>query len=156
HLLSIIRSADRGASLTQRLLAFSRRQALEPRQLDVNRLVGGMSDLLPRTLGESVSIETILAGGLWKTSVDPNQLENALLNLAINGRDAMASGGKLTIETGNTYLDDDYAAMHAEVTAGQYVLIAVSDTGRGMSEEDIAPAVEPLFSTKTEEHGKGL
>ena len=93
HLLSIIRSADRGASLTQRLLAFSRRQALEPRQLDVNRLVGGMSDLLRRTLGESVSIETILAGGVWKTSVDPNQLENALLNLAINARDAMASGG---------------------------------------------------------------
>src|SRR5215471_16953211 len=156
HLSSIIRSADRGASLTQRLLAFSRRQALEPRQLDVNRLVGGMSDLLRRTLGESVSIETILAGGLWKTSVDPNQLENALLNLAINARDAMASGGKLTIETGNTYLDDDYAAMHAEVTAGQYVLIAVSDTGLGMSEEVIARAFEPFYTTKPEGQGTGL
>src|SRR6516162_6672284 len=156
HLLSIIRSADRGASLTQRLLAFSRRQALEPRQLDVNRLVGGMSDLLRRTLGESVSIETILAGGVWKTSVDPNQLENALLNLAINARDAMASGGKLTIETGNTYLDDDYAAMHAEVTAGQCVLIAVSDTGLGMSEEVIARAFEPFYTTKPEGQGTGL
>ena len=156
HLLSIIRSADRGASLTQRLLAFSRRQALEPRQLDVNRLVGGMSDLLRGTLGESVIIETILAGGLWKTSVDPNQLENALLNLAINARDAMASGGKLTIETGNTYLDDDYAAMHAEVTAGQYVLIAVSDTGLGMSEEVIARAFEPFYTTKPEGQGTGL
>jgi PAS domain S-box-containing protein len=156
HLLSIIRSADRGASLTQRLLAFSRRQALEPHQIDVNRLVGGMSDLLRRTLGESVSIETIFAGGLWKTSVDPNQLENALLNLAINARDAMTSGGKLTIETGNTYLDDDYAAMHAEVTAGQYVLIAVSDTGRGMSEEVIARAFEPFYTTKPEGQGTGL
>src|SRR5215467_9236295 len=156
HLLSIIRSADRGASLTQRLLAFSRRQALEPRQLDVNRLVGGMSDLLRRTLGESVSIETILAGGLWKTSVDPNQLENALLNLAINARDSMASGGKLTIETGNTYLDDDYAAMHAEVTAGQYVLIAVSDTGLGMPEEVIGRAFEPFYTTKPEGQGTGL
>jgi PAS domain S-box-containing protein len=156
HLLSIIRSAERGASLTQRLLAFSRRQALEPRLIDVNRLVGGMSDLLRRTLGESVSIETILAGGLWKTLVDPNQLENALLNLAINARDAMASGGKLTIETGNTYLDDDYVAMHPEVTAGQYVLIAVSDTGFGMSAEVIARAFEPFYTTKPEGQGTGL
>src|ERR1700751_1271219 len=148
HLSSIIRSADRGASLTQRLLAFSRRQALEPCQIDVNRLVGGMSDLLRRTLGESISIETILAGGLWKTSVDPNQLENALLNLAINPRDAMASGGKLTIETGNTYLDDDYAAMHAEVTAGELVFIAVSDTGLGMAEGGIARAFAPVYSTQ--------
>src|ERR1700758_883790 len=156
HLSTIIRSAERGASLTQRLLAFSRRQALEPRLVDVNRLVGGMSDLLRRTLGESVSLETILAGGLWKTLVDPNQLESALLNLAINARDAMASGGKLTIETGNTYLDDDYAAMHAEVTAGQYVLIAVSDTGLGMSEEVIARAFEPFYTTKPEGRGTGL
>jgi PAS domain S-box-containing protein len=156
HLSTIIRSAERGASLTQRLLAFSRRQALEPRQIDINRLVSGMSDLLRRTLGESVSIETILAGGLWKTLVDPNQLENALLNLAINARDAMGSGGKLTIETGNTYLDDEYAAMHAEVMAGQYVLIAVTDTGHGMLEEVIARAFEPFYTTKPEGRGTGL
>ena len=155
HLSTIVRSAERGASLTQRLLAFSRRQALEPR-LDVNRLVGSMSDLLRRTLGESVSIETILAGGLWKTLVDPNQLENALLNLAINARDAMGSGGKVTIETGNTYLDDEYAAMHAEVMAGQYVLIAVTDTGHGMSEEVTARAFEPFYTTKPEGRGTGL
>jgi len=115
-----------------------------------------MSDLLRRTLGESVSIETILAGGLWKTLVDPNQLENALLNLAINARDAMGSGGKLTIETGNTYLDDEYAAMHAEVMAGQYVLIAVTDTGHGMLEEVIAHAFEPFYTTKPEGGGTGL
>src|ERR1700730_7581158 len=156
YLSTIIRSAERGASLTQRLLAFSRRQMPEPRLVDVNRLVGGMSDLLRRTLGESVSIETILAGGLWKTLVDPNQLENALLNLAINARDAMGSGGKLTIETGNTYLDDEYAAMHAEVMAGQYVLIAVTDTGHGMLEEVIAHAFEPFYTTKPEGGGTGL
>jgi PAS domain S-box-containing protein len=156
HLSTIVRSSERGASLTQRLLAFSRRQALEPRQVDVNRLVGGMSDLLRRTLGESISIETIVAGGLWKTLVDPNQLENALLNLAINARDATESNGKLTIETGNTYLDDEYAAMHAEVAAGQYVLIAVTDTGRGMSEEVITRAFEPFYTTKPEGRGTGL
>ena len=150
------RSAERGASLTQRLLAFSRRQALDPRQIDVNRLVGGMSELLPRTLGESVGIETVLAGGLWRTLADPNQLESALLNLAINARDAMPEGGKLTIETGNTYLDDDYAAMHAEVTPGQYVLIAVSDTGQGMPETVISRAFEPFYTTKPEGKGTGL
>jgi PAS domain S-box-containing protein len=152
----IIRSAERGASLTQRLLAFSRRQALEPREVDANRLVAGMSDLLQRTLGESISIETILAGGLWRTFVDANQLESALLNLAINARDAMPEGGKLTLETGNTYLDDDYAAINSEVTAGQYVLIAVTDTGHGMPPEVIARAFEPFFTTKPEGQGTGL
>jgi PAS domain S-box-containing protein len=150
------RSAERGASLTQRLLAFSRRQALDPRHTDVNRLVGGMSELLYRILGEGIGIETVLAGGLWRTFVDPNQLENALLNLAINARDAMPDGGKLTIETANSYLDDDYAAMHAEVTAGQYVLIAVSDTGQGMPEEVISRAFEPFYTTKSEGKGTGL
>src|SRR6516165_4989708 len=156
HLLSIIRSADRGASLTQRLLAFSRRQALEPREIDINRLVGGMSELLRRTLGEGVSIETILAGGLWQTFIDTNQLESALLNLAINARDAMPRGGKLTIETGNTYLDDEYAAMNAEVTAGQYVLVAVTDSGHGMPADVMARAFEPFFTTKAEGQGTGL
>jgi CheY-like chemotaxis protein len=150
------RSAERGASLTQRLLAFSRRQTLDPRQIDVNRLVAGMSELLHRTLGEGIGIETVLAGGIWRAFVDPNQLENALLNLAINARDAMPNGGKLTIETGNTYLDDDYAAMHAEVTAGQYVLIAVSDTGQGMPEAVMSRAFEPFYTTKSEGKGTGL
>jgi PAS domain S-box-containing protein len=152
----IIRSAQRGASLTQRLLAFSRRQALEPHEVDLNRLVGNMSDLLRRTLGETISIETILAGGLWRTFIDGNQLESALLNLAINARDAMRNGGKLTIETGNTYLDDEYAALNAEVTAGQYLLVAVSDNGCGMSTEVAARAFEPFFTTKPEGRGTGL
>jgi PAS domain S-box-containing protein len=150
------RSAERGASLTQRLLAFSRKQALDPRPLDANRLVRGMSELLQRTLGESIDIETVLAGGLWLTFADPNQLENALLNLAINARDAMPDGGKLTIETGNTYLDDDYATAHVEVTPGQYVVIAISDTGDGMSEAVMSRAFEPFFTTKPEGKGTGL
>src|SRR5579863_2112562 len=114
HLAVIVRAAERGASLTQRLLAFSRRQALEPRPLNLNQFIAGMSELLLRTLSESIQIEAVLAGGLWRTSVDTNQLENAILNLAINARDAMPNGGKLTLETGNTYLDDDYAAANAE------------------------------------------
>jgi PAS domain S-box-containing protein len=150
------RSAERGASLTQRLLAFSRKQALDPRPLDANRLVQGMSELLRRTLGESIGIETVLAGGLWQTFVDPNHLENALLNLAINARDAMPDGGKLTIETGNTYLDDDYAAAHVEVTPGQYVLVAISDTGHGMPEAVMSRAFEPFYTTKPEGKGTGL
>src|SRR5215467_14371707 len=150
------RSAERGTSLTQQLLAFSRKQALDPRPLDANRLVRGMSELLRRTLGERVEIETVLAGGLWQTFVDPNQLEHALLNLAINARDAMPDGGKPTIETGNTYLDDDYAAANVEVTAGQYVLVAVSDTGYGMSEQVTSRAFDPFFTTKPEGKGTGL
>jgi CheY-like chemotaxis protein len=115
-----------------------------------------MSELLRRTLGENVEIETVLAGGLWQTFVDPNHLEHALLNLALNARDAMPDGGKLTIETGNTYLDDDYAAAHVEVTPGQYVLVAVSDTGYGISEEVISRAFDPFFTTKPEGKGTGL
>jgi PAS domain S-box-containing protein len=152
----ILRAAERGAALTQRLLAFSRRQALEPHPLDVNRLVGGMSDLLRRTLGETVKIEAILAAGLWRTFVDANQLESALLNLGINARDAMPDGGKLTIETGNSYLDDEYAATNAEVTAGQYVLVAVTDTGEGMVPEVAGRAFEPFYTTKAEGKGTGL
>ncbi|HVH79418.1 MAG TPA: ATP-binding protein, partial [Stellaceae bacterium] len=156
-LLSIIfRGAERGASLTQRLLAFSRRQALEPRVLDVNHLVAGMSDLLRRTLGETIKIETVLAGGLWHAFVDANQLENAVLNLGINARDAMPNGGKLTIETGNTYLDEEYAATNVEVISGQYVLVAVTDTGTGMAAEVMARAFEPFYTTKPEGQGTGL
>ena len=152
----ILRAAERGASLTQRLLAFSRRQTLDPHRLDVNRLVAGMSDLLRRTLGEGVKVETILAGGLWRAFVDANHLESALLNLGINARDAMPNGGKLTIETGNTYLDEEYAAAHAEVSAGQYVLIAVTDTGEGMPPEVIERAFEPFYTTKPAGKGTGL
>lgn len=150
------RAAERGASLTHHLLAFSRQQALSPENLDINRQVGGMSELLRRTLGEDIAIETVLAGGLWHSFIDPNQLENALLNLAVNARDAMPSGGKLTIETGNVYLDDDYAAAHEEVAAGQYVMLAVSDTGTGMTPETAARALDPFFTTKEVGKGTGL
>ena len=116
-----LRAASRAAILTHRLLAFSRRQPLVPEVLSVNKLVAGMSDLMRRTLGEAIFIETVLAGGLWPTLADSNQLENALINLAINARDAMPDGGKLTIETANTHLDEAYARMHDEVEPGQYV-----------------------------------
>jgi len=150
-----LQGVDRAAALTQQLLAFSRRQPLEPRLVDVNRLVSGMSNLLHRTLGESIAIETVSAAGLWPVYADVNQLENALLNLAVNARDAMPNGGKITIETGNAHLDEAYAVAHAEVTAGQYVMVAVTDTGVGMSQETIEKAFEPFFTTKGE-HGTGL
>ena len=150
------RAAERAAELTRRLLAFSRRQALEPQIVDVNKLVGSMSEMLHRTLGETAIIETVLAAGLWRTNVDRNQLESAILNLAVNARDAMPDGGKLTIETGNTYLDDYYATVHSEVKSGQYVMIAVSDTGEGMSGDIMAHAFEPFFTTKPEGKGTGL
>jgi signal transduction histidine kinase len=160
---SILRSLDnaaeganRAATLTARLLAFSRQQPLEPRILDVNKLVGGMSDLLRRTIDEPVQIETVLAGGLWSAHTDPAQLESAILNLAVNARDAMPNGGKLTIETGNAYLDDRYAAQHSEVKAGQYVLISVSDSGVGMGPDVIEKAFEPFYTTKGVGKGSGL
>ncbi|MCZ8547465.1 CHASE3 domain-containing protein [Mesorhizobium qingshengii] len=149
-------AATRAANLTARLLAFSRQQPLAPQIVDTNRLVTGMSDLLRRALGETIRIETVLAGGLWKTHADPSQIENAILNLAVNARDAMGDDGKLTIETANSHLDDDYAATNAEVTAGQYVMIAVSDTGTGMSQEVMAKAFEPFFTTKPVNKGTGL
>ncbi len=147
---------QRAATLTHRLLAFSRQQPLEPEPLDVGRLVSNISDLLRRTLGESIAIETVLSGGLWLTRVDTNQLENALLNLAVNARDAMPDGGKLTIETANAHLDDAYAASHADVTAGQYVLLAVTDTGTGMTPDVVSKAFEPFFTTKPLGRGTGL
>jgi signal transduction histidine kinase/CheY-like chemotaxis protein len=151
-----LRGASRAALLTERLLAFSRRQPLMPQTVSVNTLVAGMSDLLRRTLGETVAIETVLAGGLWPAFVDTSQLENALINLAVNARDAMPDGGKLTIETANCRLDEAYAAMHDEVRPGQYVGIFVTDTGTGMAKEVVAQAFEPFFTTKETGQGTGL
>ncbi len=148
--------ARRAATLTQRLLAFSRRQNLEPQTVDANKIVSGMSELIRHSLG-NIELETVLAGGLWTTRLDPNQLENVLLNLAINARDAMPDGGgRVTIETANSHLDAAYAAAHSEVSPGQYVLIAVSDCGTGMSPEDVARAFEPFFTTKDIGKGSGL
>jgi signal transduction histidine kinase/ActR/RegA family two-component response regulator len=152
---SAVRGAERAATLTQRLLAFARRQPLDPRPLDVNKLVQGMSDLLHRSLGEAIRVETVLAGGIWRVAVDANQLENALLNLAVNARDAMAGTGKLTIETANVHLDEPYAQAN-EVRPGQYVMIAVSDSGSGMTPEVTAKAFEPFFTTKDVGKGSGL
>jgi signal transduction histidine kinase/CheY-like chemotaxis protein len=151
-----MRGAERAAILTQRLLAFSRRQPLEPRAVDVNRLVIGMSELLRRTLGENIAIETVLGGGLWRIHADPNQLENSIINLAVNARDAMPNGGRLTIESANAHLDEAYAAGQQEVQPGQYVMLAVSDTGAGMSKEVIASAFDPFFTTKDVGQGTGL
>src|SRR5438045_3182544 len=151
-----LRAASRAAMLTHRLLAFSRRQPLTPEVLSANKLVAGISELLRRTLGESILVETVLAGGLWPTLADGNQLENALINLAINARDAMPEGGKLTIETANTHLDEAYARMHDEVQPGQYVGIFVTDTGIGMTPETVAHAFEPFFTTKEIGQGTGL
>jgi signal transduction histidine kinase len=148
--------ANRAANLTQRLLAFSRRQPLDPKPIDANKLVTAMSELLRRSLGELVSIETVLAGGLWPTFADPNQLENAILNLAVNAKDAMAEGGRLTIETSNAHLDEAYASGHDDVRPGQYVLIAVSDTGAGMPPNVAARAFEPFYTTKESGKGTGL
>jgi signal transduction histidine kinase len=148
--------AQRAATLTGRLLAFSRQQPLAPVPLDANKLVSGMSELLHRTLGDHISVETVLAGGLWTTFADAGQLENALLNLAVNARDAMPEGGRLTIETGNSHLDEAYAAERAEVQPGQYVVICVTDTGMGMTPEVAEQAFEPFFTTKEIGRGTGL
>jgi PAS domain S-box-containing protein len=150
------RGAQRAATLTSQLLAFSRRQPLNPKPTDVNRLVASMSDLIRRTLQENIAIETVLAAGLWRVEVDPHQLENALLNLAVNARDAMPNGGKLTIETANAHLDEGYASSYAEISPGQYALICVSDTGTGMTKEVMARAFDPFFTTKPFGQGTGL
>jgi PAS domain S-box-containing protein len=152
-----ITSAQRASALTQRLLAFARRQPLDPKMVDANRLVASMEDLLRRTLGPGIALEMVLAGGLWPTMSDPNQLESAILNLAINARDAMHEGGSLTIETGNAYLDDAYCrAQGDEVRPGQYVQISVTDTGTGMTPDVIAKAFDPFFTTKPTGQGTGL
>jgi PAS domain S-box-containing protein len=148
--------AQRAATLTQRLLAFSRRQPLAPERIDPNRLVSGMSEMLNRALGETIEIETIQSARAWPIEIDVNQMENALLNLAVNARDAMPGGGKLTLEVANTHIDAHYAAQEAEVTPGQYILISVSDTGEGMDADTLSHAIEPFFTTKEVGRGTGL
>jgi len=150
------RNADRAASLTQRLLAFSRRQVLDPKPVNPNSLVVDVTTLLRQVLGEGVAIETVVSPGVWWISVDVNQLETAMLNLALNARDAMGGVGKLTIEISNAFLDESYARAHAEVNPGQYVMIAISDTGSGMEPEVVARAFEPFFTTKSVGQGTGL
>ncbi|MEO6339912.1 MAG: ATP-binding protein [Caulobacteraceae bacterium] len=148
--------AKRAASLTQRLLAFSRRQPLDPKPIDVNALVRGLSELVHRTLGETIAVEAVLGAGLWRIEADPNELEASILNLAVNARDAMPAGGRLTIETSNAHIDSSYAAKQIEVAPGQYVVIAVSDNGAGMDAGTIAQAFEPFFTTKPIGKGTGL
>jgi signal transduction histidine kinase len=153
HALQGARSA---AQLTHQLLAYSRRQALDPKRLDLNATVKGMSELLRRTLGETINIETVLAGGLWPVFADANQLENAVINLAVNARDAMPDGGRLTIETANTYLDENYVAQFGDISPGQYALLGVSDTGAGIPTDVLQRAFEPFFTTKGVGKGSGL
>ena len=148
--------ARRAATLTSRLLAFARRQPLQPQVIEVNRAIGGMSDLLKRTLGENISLEVVLGAGAWRAFADQSELENAVLNLCVNARDAMPEGGKLTIETSNAFLDEAYAAANSEVTPGQHVMIAITDTGGGMPPEVRARVFEPFFTTKEVGKGTGL
>jgi len=147
---------ERGAKLASSLLSFARRQPLEPKAVKIGRLLGNMDDMMRRALGEEIDIEMVISGGLWTTEVDPAQLENAILNLAINARDAMEGAGRLTLEVANASLDDTYCVGHPEVAPGQYVMLAVSDTGSGMPQDVIDQAFEPFFSTKPEGKGTGL
>ena len=164
-----LQGGQRAATLTARLLAFSRQQPLMPKPLDVNRLVAGMSELLRRALGGRVELETVLVPEAWQVHVDPNQLESALLNLAVNARDAVEEkcardgmdtldpgAGKLTIETANTTLDATSVRQHDDVSPGQYLMIAVTDTGAGMAPEVLAQAFDPFFTTKPQGQGTGL
>jgi two-component system, cell cycle sensor histidine kinase and response regulator CckA len=149
-------SAQRGAELTYQLLAFARRQPLHPEALNLNEVVEGMSDLLRRTLGAGIDIHVHLAPDLWEARADRGEIERALLNLAVNARDAMADGGVLTLETGNAVLDEEYVEQYPEVTAGDYVLFAVADTGTGMPPEILERVLEPFFTTKQAGKGSGL
>jgi PAS domain S-box-containing protein len=148
-------ASSRAATLTHRLLAFSRQQTLEPKAIDANRLVSNMEELVRRTVGHSIEIETVLAAGLWPCFCDPNQLENAILNLCINARDAMPDGGRVTIETANTWVDQ-VAAIERDMPRGQYVAVCVTDTGTGMPPEVASRAFDPFFTTKPAGKGTGL
>ncbi|MCI0752458.1 response regulator [Teichococcus vastitatis] len=156
RLATAMSAVERGGKLASQLLAFARRQPLEPRTVHLGRLVREMDELLRRALGEAIELETAIAGGLWNTLADPDQLQNALLNLAVNARDAMDGAGRLTIEAGNAILDEAYAGRHEDVEPGQYVMLAVSDTGSGMSPEILEKVFEPFFTTKREGRGTGL
>jgi PAS domain S-box-containing protein len=155
YVLAAQGAVKRAASLTHRLLAFSRRQTLDPRPTNINRLLNGLQDLIQRTVGPSVRVEVVGVSGLWSTLVDPNQLENAILNLSINARDAMPDGGALTIETANKWLDERAARQH-DLPVGQYVSVCVTDTGVGMTPDVVAKAFEPFFTTKPLGQGTGL
>ncbi len=154
--LNALEGVARGSKLASQLLSFGRRQALEPKVINVGRFVDGMEELLRRTIGEAIEIETVRGGGLWNTLVDVVQVENSILNLAINARDAMGGSGKLTIEVANVLLDSEYARQNQEVEAGQYVMLAVTDTGSGMPPEILAKAFDPFFTTKPLGKGTGL
>jgi len=160
QLLAIARmiddAAERGAELTQHLLAFARKQPLQPREVDVNALVLETAKLLRPTLGEQIEIAPLLAPDAWMALVDPSQLTTAILNLALNARDAMPYGGKLTLESKSVYLDDSYASMHSEVTPGDYVMVAISDTGAGISAANLEKVFDPFFTTKEVGKGTGL
>lgn len=149
-------ATDRAARLTEQLLAFARRQPLQPEIVDLGHLMQEILPLVRRAVGEAVTVECVTAGGLWSTAVDAAQFQSAVLNLAINGRDAMPDGGKLTIEMANAALDDAYAARHAEVEPGQYVRFAITDTGKGMDAVTMARALDPFFTTKPPGEGTGL
>jgi CheY-like chemotaxis protein len=151
-----MQGAERAATLTKRLLAFSRQQPLAPTALDVNRILNGISDFLRQALGETISLEIVGSGGVWPVQADRAELETAILNLAVNARDAMADGGKLTIEASNSHLDEAYCRQHADVQTGQFVQIAVSDTGAGMTKDVLERAFEPFFTTKQSGQGTGL
>jgi signal transduction histidine kinase/ActR/RegA family two-component response regulator len=155
-LTAAMTAAERAATLTQRLLAFARQQPLSPQPLDVNKMIVGMSDLLQSTLGELIHVETVAAAGLWTVHADSQQLENAILNIAINARDAMPDGGKLTIETANAYLDEAYCRQNPEVEPGQFAMVAVTDTGVGMAPDVVGRAFDPFFTTKATGKGTGL
>jgi PAS domain S-box-containing protein len=150
------RGAQRAAALTSRLLAFSRRQPLNPKPIDVNNFLSGLQEFLQRTLGERIEVQTVGSAGLWTIDVDPNHLESSLVNLAINARDAMPDGGKLTVEAVNVFSDEDYARRNPELPSGQYVVVSVTDTGSGMSSDTLNHAFEPFFTTKEAGHGTGL
>ena len=156
HIDAARAGTERSARLVQQLLAFARKQNLQPGPVDVNKVVAEMSELIRHSIGSHNHLETVLAGGLWEAVADANQLENALLNLAVNARDAIGAGGKITIETANTHLDAAYAAEHDEVSPGQFVMVAVSDNGTGMTPEEADRAFEPFYTTKEAGKGSGL
>ncbi|CAN7219786.1 response regulator [Caballeronia sp. LjRoot29] len=156
RLTSAHEAVERGAKLASQLLAFARRQPLEPVALDISRLLRSSDDMLRRVLGETIELETVVSGGLWNTLADPNHLQNVIVNLAINARDAMNGAGRLTIEAGNALLDDEYTRYHEDLASGQYVMVAVSDTGCGMTPETLARVFEPFYTTKPEGRGTGL